>query len=78
MFVRGCKKFLPPLAYLFCLALPGSCLARFALLLADPCKSSNFKIARRVGVQAALQDKKRDLIFKQGAGRPGVTYEIQG
>ena len=28
-FVRGCEKFVPVLAYLFCLALPGSCLARF-------------------------------------------------
>ena len=37
MFVRGCEKFVPALAYLFCLALPGSCLARFAYLLADLC-----------------------------------------
>ena len=29
MFVRGCEKFLPALAYQFCLALRGSCLARF-------------------------------------------------
>ena len=26
--VRGCEKFVPALAYLFCLALPGSCLVR--------------------------------------------------
>ena len=25
--VRGCEKVVPALAYLFCLALPGSCLA---------------------------------------------------
>ena len=45
MFVRGCEKFLPALAYLFCLALPGSCLARFtiyilflgALYVSGPC-----------------------------------------
>ena len=36
--VRGCEKFVPALAYLFCLALPGSCLARFAYLLADLCR----------------------------------------
>ena len=30
--VRGCEKFIPALAYLFCLALPGSCLARFTNL----------------------------------------------
>ena len=30
--VRGCEKFVPALAYLFWLALPGSCLARFASL----------------------------------------------
>ena len=35
--VRGCKKFVPALAYLFCLPLPGSCLARFAYLFADLC-----------------------------------------
>ena len=27
--VRGCDKFVSALAYLLCLALPGSCLARF-------------------------------------------------
>ena len=37
--VRGCEKFVPSLAYLFCLALPGSCLARFANLFADLCIS---------------------------------------
>ena len=36
--VRGCEKFVPALVYLFCLALPGSCLARFAYFLADLCK----------------------------------------
>ena len=35
--VRGCEKFVPALAYLFCLALSGSCLARFAYFLADLC-----------------------------------------
>ena len=35
--VRGCEKFIIALAYLFCLALPGSCLARFAYFLADLC-----------------------------------------
>ena len=35
--VRGCEKFILALASHFCLALPGSCLARFASLLADPC-----------------------------------------
>ena len=37
VFVCGCKKFVPALAYLFCLSLPGSCLARFAYFLADLC-----------------------------------------
>ena len=35
--VRGCENFVPAPAYLFFLALPGSCLARFAYLLADLC-----------------------------------------
>ena len=30
VFVRGCENFVIALAYLFCLALVGSCLARFA------------------------------------------------
>ena len=38
--VRGWEKFLPALAWLFCLALPGSCLARFAYLLAGLCRDS--------------------------------------
>ena len=38
--VHGCEKFDPALAYLFCLALPGSCLARFAYFLADLCMTS--------------------------------------
>ena len=37
VFVRGCEKFVIALAYLFCLALVGSCLARFANFLADLC-----------------------------------------
>ena len=37
VFVRGCEKFIPALAYLFCPALPGSCLARFAYFFADLC-----------------------------------------
>ena len=37
--VRGCEKFVPALAYLFCPPLPGSCLVRFAYLLADLCTS---------------------------------------
>ena len=39
--VRGCEKFVPALAYLFYLTLPGSCLARVAYYLADLC-SANF------------------------------------
>ena len=35
--VHGCEKFVPDLAYLFCLALHGSFLARFSYFLADPC-----------------------------------------
>ena len=35
--VRGWVKFVPALAYLFCLALPGSCLTRFAYLLVHLC-----------------------------------------
>ena len=37
VFVRGCEKFVIALAYLFCLALVGSCLAKFAYFLADLC-----------------------------------------
>ena len=37
VFVHGCKKFVIALACLFCLALPESCLARFAYFLADLC-----------------------------------------
>ena len=44
VFVHGCEKFVSALAYLFCLALPGSCLARFAYFLANLCSAfwSNF------------------------------------
>ena len=35
--VRGLVKFLSAVAYLFCLALPGSCLTRFANLFSLPC-----------------------------------------
>ena len=38
--VRGCENFVPALANLFCLPLPGSCLARFAYLLANLCTVS--------------------------------------
>ena len=38
--VRGCEKFVPALAYLFCLALPGSCLARFTSLLVRLCTNT--------------------------------------
>ena len=37
VFVRGREKFVTALAYLFCLALVGSCLARFAYFLAYLC-----------------------------------------
>ena len=39
VFVRGCEKFVSALAYLFCLALVGSCLAIFTYFLADLCTS---------------------------------------
>ena len=39
VFVCGCEKFVPALAYPIFLALPGSCLARFAYFLADLCMS---------------------------------------
>ena len=37
-FVHGSEKFVPALAYLFRLALPGSCLARFTNLFWEPCR----------------------------------------
>ena len=37
MFVRGCEKCLSALAYLFCLALPGSCLARLTYFFWEHC-----------------------------------------
>ena len=45
MFVRGCVKFVTAVAYLLCLALPGSCLARFAFFLANLC-IRNVEVAR--------------------------------
>ena len=38
--VCGCEKFVPALAYQFCLALPGSCLARFTNLFWELCRIS--------------------------------------
>ena len=38
VFVRGCEKFVLPLAYMFCPALPGSFLARFAYIFANLCR----------------------------------------
>ena len=46
MFVRGCEKFVIALAYMFCLALVGSCLARFAYFLADLCSYQYFMVFR--------------------------------
>ena len=37
-FAHGCEKFVPALAYLFCLALLGSCLARFTNLFWELCR----------------------------------------
>ena len=42
--VHGCEKFVPAPAYLFCLALPGSCLARFAYFIADLCIRSEYEL----------------------------------
>ena len=39
IFVRGWVKILPALAYLFCLALPGSCLTTFAKIKSHLCSS---------------------------------------
>ena len=44
VFVRGCEKFVLALAYLFCLALVGSCLARFAYFFADLCISATLEV----------------------------------
>ena len=49
VFVRGCEKFVPALAYLFCPALPGSCSARFAYIFADLC---NLKQSSQVPVMS--------------------------
>ena len=46
VFVRGCEKFVIALAYLFCLALVGSCLARFTYFLADLCTIVDCAVAR--------------------------------
>ena len=48
--VQGLVNFVPALAYLFCLALPGSCLARFTYLLADLCTVSHYQMLTE-GVQ---------------------------
>ena len=50
--VHGCKKFVPALAYLSCLALLGSCLARFAYFLADLC---NFAVSARTGNSLSVE-----------------------
>ena len=41
---QRCEKFVPALAYQFCLALPGSCLARFTDLFWDLCMRNERKI----------------------------------
>ena len=44
--IRGCEKFVLALAHLFCPALPGSCLARFAYFFADLCtRNRNLSVA---------------------------------
>ena len=50
-FVRGLVKFVPALAYLFCLALPGSWLARFTNLLRDLCIGAYFPLSESVKVR---------------------------
>ena len=37
-FVLGCEIFVPALASLLCLALPGSCLTRITYFLRGPCR----------------------------------------
>ena len=46
--VRGLVTFVPALAYLFCLPLPGFCLARFTNILADLCIKSK-SLSRTTG-----------------------------
>ena len=60
MFVRGCEKFVIALAYLFCLALVGSCLLRFAYFLADLCTKYKQTLV-------VCQDRCQDHLLPRGA-----------
>ena len=70
--VRGCEKFVPALAYLFCLTLPGSCLARFAYLLADLCKSTGLWKPFRLKVGCC--NLPLSCIFLESPGSLGYCY----
>ena len=65
--VRGLVKFVPALAYLFCLALPGSCLARFTNLLADLCICFPLPLSTRAALQTT-----------RARSPPNLQVEIRG
>ena len=51
VFVRGCEKFVIDVAYLFCLALVGSCSARFAYFLANLCSPYTIDLQALIAFQ---------------------------
>ena len=60
----------PALVYLYCLALPGSCLARFAYFLADLCREAFGRLLSKSAYRVALiWDKwllyKRSLVYRK-------------
>ena len=69
--VHGCDKLFPSIAYLFCLALPGSCLARFAYFLADLCGRYVWKVASDGGGQRVMETPPNDRNDKGRSGGEG-------
>ena len=67
--VCGCEKFVVALAYVFCLPLPGSCLARFAYFLADL-----FTVMYRARQKNSSQVAR---IFQARPGRSGKQQQEQ-
>ena len=76
--VRGCEKFVPALAYLFCLALPWSCLARFAHYLAGLCSRQYQRVGYVIYTDLLLKVALDWSTWIQWIGHPRSAFGTEG
>ena len=74
--VRGCKKFVPALAYLFCLALPWYCLARFAHYLAGLCSRQYQRVGYVIYTDLLLKVALDWSTWIQWIGHPPLEQKV--